>query len=318
MRMSQEEFDKIRQRRIQMNSRLGYANGKRPAQKVSKPSKTTTEEQLGLNLSNDEGLGGKSPEINATALRTEVLFVPYMGPSLNKIYAGIHWAERKRHSDDGHDACIQLNIEPFVKPVSLIFIPLVGKGDRARDCSNYAYAVKIIEDGLVKSGILKDDNNNYVKSITIEEPTYDRGKASGMKVIISELFETVKPELNVKKHYPPSLKIIANSVGEHVADALYENFSGHRLYIPTKATEEHRFSYFLNESEFSKLSQVYGGSFIDIPVCLTVKNRKRDQIIFFEFMDGDSMSDIAHRFGLSERQVRRIIKTMIEEQNEND
>ena len=311
MRMTQDEFEKIKKRRIQMNARLGYANGKRPplvAQK-KKPVAVFQEEQLGLAL--DEEASGEFQN-----LRTEILYVPYMGPSLNQIYAGIHWVKRKEQAEQGHDACSHIQIEPFTKPVSLIFIPVVGKGDRARDCSNYAYAVKIVEDGLVKVGILKDDNTNYVKSLTIEEPIYDRSQRSGMKVIISELYETVKPELNVKKHYPPSLKIIANSVGEHVADTLLEHYSGCRLYVPMTPSDDHRLSHFISPEEFQKLSQVYGGGSIDIPVCLTVKNRKRDQVIFHQYMDGESMVDIAHRFGLSERQVRRIITQFIQEHRE--
>lgn len=185
MRMSKDEYEKIQKRRIKMNSRLGYPSGrgiKKPKPQV-KPEIVLAEEQMGLDFDvPDYGLTGMKEQ----PPRMEVLYVPYMAPSLNKIYAGVHWAVRKQHADAGHEACMHLEIAMFKHPVSLIFIPVVGKGGIARDCSNYSYAAKIVEDGLVKTRILKDDSPKYVASITIEKPVYDRSKPSGMKVVVTE------------------------------------------------------------------------------------------------------------------------------------
>jgi hypothetical protein len=96
--------------------------------------------------------------------------IPYIGPSLNKIYAGMHYSKRKRNADEAHlivkMAC--KGIKSVSNPVSLTFTPY--HNSRLYDCSNYAYTCKLIEDGLVQAGVLVDDTNKYVKQIIINAP----------------------------------------------------------------------------------------------------------------------------------------------------
>lgn len=119
--------------------------------------------------------------------RSERIFIEYMGPSTNEIYAGIHWRKRQKQADTGHFAVSLVKAKPFRKPVQLTFQPVVGKGGRVRDCSNYSYTAKIIEDGLVAAGILENDTPEFVKGFAIDEPVIDRTRASGMWVCISEV-----------------------------------------------------------------------------------------------------------------------------------
>lgn len=53
---------------------------------------------------------------------------------------------------------------------------------RRRDPDGYAYSAKSIQDGLVKSGILQDDNFSYVKELRITEG--ERRKVAGITVEI--------------------------------------------------------------------------------------------------------------------------------------
>ena len=114
-------------------------------------------------------------------MRIEIIKAPYVGPSLNKIYAGIHWTKRKRHADDAHLAikAVQKGVKPFTKPVSLDFQPM-HKG-RGYDVSNYAYSVKLLEDGLVQAGILGGDSVKFVTRIVIHQPI--KIKTDSMMVI---------------------------------------------------------------------------------------------------------------------------------------
>ena len=114
------------------------------------------------------------------------IFVPYLGPSLNSIYSGVHWAVRKKHADAAHIATKYAvrGIEPVTCPVSLVMQPVMGKGTRRLDCSNYAYTAKMIEDGLVRSGLLKDDTPDYVVSVQTLAPVRDSKLGNGMWVII--------------------------------------------------------------------------------------------------------------------------------------
>lgn len=116
----------------------------------------------------------------------QTLFVPFMGATTNKIYSGVHYAIRNRWSAEGHrvtrQACELQRIAPVIMPVDLEFTPYHSK--RIRDCSNYSFSVKIIEDGLVNAGILKDDNAMHVRSITILAPVKDLLLPSGFFVSI--------------------------------------------------------------------------------------------------------------------------------------
>ncbi len=107
----------------------------------------------------------------------QILDVPWMGPSLNKIYAGVHWAERQSWADTGHAAvwaaANQAKIKPVDKPVHLTFTPHI-KG-RRYDTTNYSLSIKIIEDALVRKGILKSDAPKHVTGITINAPVKTKG-----------------------------------------------------------------------------------------------------------------------------------------------
>lgn len=93
--------------------------------------------------------------------------VEYIAPSTNTIYAGIHWAKRKRHADDAHLAVkiAAKGVAKFTKPVSLTFQPLIN--GRTRDTLNNSYWAKLVEDGLVRAGVLEDDSTKWVQPVTI-------------------------------------------------------------------------------------------------------------------------------------------------------
>jgi hypothetical protein len=115
------------------------------------------------------------------------LFVQWMGPTLNKIYAGVHWATRRRTAEAGHLAVLAAlgSRRPRISPpVRLEFLPVVSKG-RRYDASNYAYTTKIIEDGLVRAGILSGDEHDRVRRIVIDSPI--KGEETGVRVRVVAL-----------------------------------------------------------------------------------------------------------------------------------
>ena len=88
--------------------------------------------------------------------------------STNAIYAGIHWNTRHKQSLLYHRALLPhrtKRIDKEAYPVDLHFIFTFKK--QPLDCSNCTYMVKLLEDGLIEHGIIKDDKPNYVGSITI-------------------------------------------------------------------------------------------------------------------------------------------------------
>ena len=88
--------------------------------------------------------------------------------SANLIYGGRHWILRKKDADAYHgiikDACSLL--EP-VRGYPVVIDIVFHFANRPLDCSNCLYMTKLIEDGLIKCGILEDDGFGFVKTIVI-------------------------------------------------------------------------------------------------------------------------------------------------------
>lgn len=75
-------------------------------------------------------------------------------------------------------------LQPVTKP-AIITYRFHFKDERRRDPDGYAYSAKAIQDGLVKSGILQDDNFKFVKELRIAEG--ERRKTAGITIEIEEL-----------------------------------------------------------------------------------------------------------------------------------
>lgn len=128
-----------------------------------------------------------------TPRRVMRLFVPYLGPSTNAIYAGVHWAKRKHHKDEAAAAVTaavrRAGIGRIDRRVDLVFRPRLGKGLRARDTSNNSYSAKMLEDGLVAAGVLRDDTLACVRRVINEPPEIDRKSETGTWIEIVEVAE---------------------------------------------------------------------------------------------------------------------------------
>jgi len=116
-------------------------------------------------------------------LRVEQVLIPWLGPTLNNIWAGVHWSKRKKIADEGHTAClVARNIPKFTGAVHLEFQPMTKT--RRLDCTNYAVSIKCIEDALVRMGVIRQDGPDDVLSITIHAAK--KAKQSAMLVTIRE------------------------------------------------------------------------------------------------------------------------------------
>ena len=134
-----------------------------------------------------EKADGKMAKWERQQMRRESFFIEYMGPSTNAIYAGQHWTKRAKEADKAHKAVKALDTDLFINPVRLLFTPQVGKGGRERDCSNYSYTCKMIEDGLIKRGILSGDEADKVVCFAIKKPVINRKAPSGLCIVIEEI-----------------------------------------------------------------------------------------------------------------------------------
>jgi hypothetical protein len=119
------------------------------------------------------------------------LFVEFLGPSTNQMYAGQHWSARTRHKNNALKAVFEALVEQgahlvrFVEPVAIVVEPKLGKGKRAFDVSNYSYTYKLIEDALVKRKILADDSPEFVREVKYVSPV--RSDKTGILISINPI-----------------------------------------------------------------------------------------------------------------------------------
>lgn len=118
------------------------------------------------------------------------LFVPYIAPSTNTMYAGQHWSDRAKHKKSALLAVSFALLDSgqlkttFVKPVKIEIEPCLGKGRRSYDVSNYSYTYKLIEDCLVERGVLAGDSVDKVRTLVFRSPV--RSKETGITLEILE------------------------------------------------------------------------------------------------------------------------------------
>ena len=123
-------------------------------------------------------------------MKSVTIIVPFLAPSTNEIYSGVHWSKRKALKNQAAQAvmvaCAEYRkvLSQAISPVIIQTTGLLGKGQRSYDISNYSYNHKLIEDGLVKCGVIPDDTIEFVKGMNIRPPERVCGARSSTRVEI--------------------------------------------------------------------------------------------------------------------------------------
>lgn len=97
--------------------------------------------------------------------------------STNKIYAGIHWATRKKQADLFHKSLMEFRgkkVEEYPVNINYIF-EFKGK---LLDTTNCTYMAKLIEDSLVINGIIEDDSPKFVEFTGIYSQKGEKDKVT--------------------------------------------------------------------------------------------------------------------------------------------
>ena len=85
--------------------------------------------------------------------------------SWNKLYAGMHWSQRSKLADEWHELVFyECKIQKIPKFLD-IYVRIISTLKKPLDADNIC--AKIIIDGLVLAGIIKDDTPRYVKAVTL-------------------------------------------------------------------------------------------------------------------------------------------------------
>lgn len=101
--------------------------------------------------------------------------------SSNAIYAGQHWAKRKKFADSVHDR-VRIICRKFYAiesyPVQILYQFVFAS--RALDSTNCSYMVKALEDALRSCQLLEDDDPTHVARTIIEVTKKERTKLPGV------------------------------------------------------------------------------------------------------------------------------------------
>lgn len=95
--------------------------------------------------------------------------------STNEIYSGKHWSIRNKHKNLFRSIYV-----PILIPYQPLNFPAVHYHfffkKKALDHSNCSYMVKLIEDCMIKAGMIKDDSPKYVDYISIKSHKIEKYK----------------------------------------------------------------------------------------------------------------------------------------------
>lgn len=106
--------------------------------------------------------------------------------------------------------------------------------------------------------------------------------------------------------YPGVLAEIADAIGEDAAMTIANQYGGTRFYVPTRIPHGHRLVELLGMEAAQKLASMLGGLDFEIAQAIALKRAKRNAQICAERAEGVSVSNLARKNGMSERNVRNI------------
>jgi len=98
-------------------------------------------------------------------------------PSLNDYYSGQHWSKRKKTRDEWHTtvAAVASDLTPVEEyPVAVDVTVCFGHGNPRYDTDNLIPAAKLVTDGLVECGVLKDDGPKQITQVALRAERMDR------------------------------------------------------------------------------------------------------------------------------------------------
>lgn len=97
---------------------------------------------------------------------TTITIKNYKCPSWNELYSQKHWTKRKEMADLAHLLVYTACNQQKVKPITSYPVHITVTAYRKREIDASNCNAKLLEDGLVHAGILKDDSPKYVDSMT--------------------------------------------------------------------------------------------------------------------------------------------------------
>jgi hypothetical protein len=99
------------------------------------------------------------------------------------------------------------------------------------------------------------------------------------------------------------------AIGTHLALRLVSERGGTRVYIPTEArlTEDCPLARIIGAAAAAKLSRLWGGEWLTIPLARAYVRRRRDRDIRARYHADETAAALAREFETSERNIHLIV-----------
>ena len=101
---------------------------------------------------------------------------------------------------------------------------------------------------------------------------------------------------------------VINLIGITAACHLAHGWGGDGVYIPQHVTIDHPIALKIGIEAAEKLAEQYGGNRLEIPSEYEALRRERERRICIDLRAGQSLSEVARRYGYSHRSVRNICR----------
>lgn len=112
---------------------------------------------------------------------------------------------------------------------------------------------------------------------------------------------------------PQVARDLASCIGIQAVLLLIAKYGGTRLYVPLDPKENHPIEQLIGSHSLMKLAQRYGGDTLEIPRALIANISARNVQIKQEYHIL-SQSQLARKYGMTERQIRNIVTKDMDEQ----
>jgi Mor family transcriptional regulator len=107
--------------------------------------------------------------------------------------------------------------------------------------------------------------------------------------------------------YPGVFAEIVEIFGVDVAARLSQNYGGcAALYIPSKRRKDHPLNALLGDDIAARLCAEFGGLTVEIPRAVAARLEQRNTLILTDCVRGLSQSELAKKYQLTTRTIRKI------------
>lgn len=115
---------------------------------------------------------------------------------------------------------------------------------------------------------------------------------------------------------PPTLAEIHELFGLDVMLKLWRSFGGTHVYVAAKPKEDSPIVQCLGDN-YKAFCQHYAGTWLIIPKATKLELQLRNRLICDAVTGGQTLAQVARRFGLAERQIQRITQA-VKSTDQND